>query len=143
LLPWLGRFHIIIIHFPIALISIGALFEIIGWLGRKPGFEIVVRTTIGLGALSAVVSVLLGLANAIEADYNGTLAWVFLWHRALGIATAVAGLLAWFALEYRVRQPSPRRIVAARVFILIAAALVGITGHFGGSLVYGWEYLLP
>jgi uncharacterized membrane protein/YHS domain-containing protein len=143
LLPFLGRFHILIIHFPIALISIGALFELVGWLGRKPGFEIVVRATIGLGAISAVVAVLLGLANAIEADYSGTLAWVFLWHRALGIATAVAGLLAWFALEYRVRQPSPQRILFSRTTILLAAALVGVTGHFGGSLVYGWEYLLP
>ena len=118
-------------------------YSLAGWLARKPEFQIIVRATIGLGAISAVAAMLLGLANGIEADYSGTLAWVFLWHRALGIATAVAGLLAWFALEFRVRQPTPRRVVVARATILIAAAMVGLTGHFGGSLVYGWEYLMP
>lgn len=131
------------IHFPIALLSIGALFELIGWLGRKPGVEVIVRATVGLGAISAAAAVLLGLSNAIEADFSGTLSWVFWWHRALGITTAVVGILAWTALELRVRQPSPRRIVVSRTAILLAATLVGITGHFGGSLVFGWEYLMP
>ena len=142
-LPWLGRFHILVIHFPIALLSVGALFELVGWLGRKPGVEAIVRATVGLGAMSAVAAVLLGLANAIEAEYSGTLSWVFWWHRALGITTAVVGILAWAALERRIRQPTPKRIVVSRAAILLAATLVGITGHFGGSLVFGWEYLMP
>lgn len=142
-LPWLGRFHVLVIHFPIALLSIGALFELVGWLGRKPGVEAIVRATVGLGALSAAAAVLLGLANAIEADYSGTLSWVFWWHRALGITTAVVGILAWLALTRRRRQPTPQRIVVARTAILLAATLVGVTGHFGGSLVFGWNYLMP
>lgn len=142
-LPWLGRFHILAIHFPIALLSIGALFELVGWLGRKPGVEAVVRATVGLGAIRAVAAVRLGLADTIEAECSGTLSWVFRWHRALGITTTVVGILALPALTRRRRQPAPQRIVVARAAILLAATLVGLTGHFGGSRVFGWNYLMP
>lgn len=143
LLPYLGRFHVLVTHFPIALLAFGAVFEIIGWLGRKPGTEPIVRAAIGFGALGAVAAMLLGLANAIEADYAGTLASVFWWHRVLGITTAVLALTAMVAVEMRARSDSPRRTVVARVAVLAVAALIPVTAHFGGSLVFGWEYLLP
>jgi len=143
LLPYLGRFHVIITHFPIALLSFGAFFEVIGWLGRKPGTEPIVRAAIIFGGLGAIVAMLLGLANAIEADYAGTLATVFWWHRALGIATAVLALVAMIAVEMRARSDAPSRKLFARVAILAVATLIPVTSHFGGSLVFGWEYLLP
>lgn len=142
-LPYLGRFHVLVIHFPIALLSIGALFEFVGWLGKRPGVEPVVRATIGLGSLSALAAMLLGLANSIEAEYTGTLSDVFWWHRALGIATTVVAAAAWVAVERRARSNSPRAVSTARALILLASLLVGVTGHLGGSLVFGWTYLLP
>lgn len=144
LLPFIGRFHMLVIHFPIALLLVGAFMETISIVKKGGrGTETVVRVTVGFGAVAAVVAVLLGLANAIGADYRGTLSWVFWWHRALGITTATVALVAWIAVERRARRATPASIASARVLLFLAALLVGVTGHFGGSLVYGWDYLLP
>jgi uncharacterized membrane protein/YHS domain-containing protein len=147
LLSYLGRFHVLITHFPIALLSFGAFFEGVSILGiggsNAKSVSSIVRASIGFGALGAVAAISLGLMNSIGEDYSGILSDVFWWHRLLGITTAVMALLAWFAVERRARKSTPGTIAFARATILLTAALVGITGHLGGSLVFGWDYLVP
>lgn len=142
-LSYLGRFHVLAIHFPIALLAVGALFEFASLLGAGDRAQGMVRASVGLGAVSALVAAPLGLMNAIGAEYAGVLSDAFWWHRLLGLTTAGAATLAWIAVEWRARKPSPNVAIAARVAVVTSAALVGITGHLGGSLVFGWEYLLP
>ncbi|MEO1129617.1 MAG: DUF2231 domain-containing protein [Planctomycetota bacterium] len=137
----LGRFHVVVIHFPIAFLLLGALVEAAGFVRKQWGNQDVVRLLTAVGALSAVVAMVLGLLHGSASDYAGTLSWVFWWHRALGIAVAVTALIAWFAVERRARRNETSRFATAA--LLVSAALVGAAGHFGGSLVYGWEYLLP
>ena len=142
-LAFVGRFHVIVIHFPIALLLTAGFFEILGAVRRKAGTDVLVRPLSGLGALSAVLAVSLGFIHAIGADYSGTLAWVFRVHQGLGVLTAILAVIAWVLVERRVRNRTPGRIMAARVLVLLAAVSVGVTGHFGGSLVFGWEFLMP
>jgi uncharacterized membrane protein/YHS domain-containing protein len=142
-LSYLGRFHVLAIHFPIALLAVGALFEFASMLGAGDRAQGMVRASVGLGAVSALVAAPLGLMNAIGAEYAGVLSDAFWWHRLLGLTTAGVATLAWLAVEWRARKPSPNVEIAARVAVVASAALVGITGHLGGSLVFGWEYLLP
>jgi len=142
-LSYLGRFHVLAIHFPIALLVVGALFEFASMLGAGDRAQGMVRASVGLGAVSALVAAPLGLMNAIGAEYAGVLSDVFWWHRLLGLTTAGLATLAWIMVEWRARKPSPNVKTAARIAVLVSAALVGITGHLGGSLVFGWEYLLP
>lgn len=142
-MSYLGRFHVLAIHFPIALLFVGALFELVSMLGAGERARGVVRASVGLGAISALLAAPLGLMNAIGAEYAGVLADVFWWHRLLGLTTAGLAVVAWIAVEWRARKPSANAIVATRVAVFASAALVGITGHLGGSLVFGWEYLAP
>jgi len=137
----LGRFHVVVIHFPIAFLLLGALVEAAGLARKRWGNHGVVRLLTAVGALSAVVAMTLGLLHGSASDYAGTLSWVFWWHRALGIAVTVAAVVAWFAVEQRARRKGTSRFATAA--LLVSAILVGAAGHFGGSLVYGWEYLLP
>lgn len=137
----LGRFHVIVIHFPIAFLLLGAFVEFAGLARKQWRNEGFVRLLTAVGALSAVVAMVLGLLHGSASDYAGTLSWVFLWHRTLGISVAVAAGIAWFAVEQRARRETKSRFATAA--LLVSAALVGVAGHFGGSLVYGWEYLLP
>lgn len=143
LLPYLGRFHVLTVHFPIVLLILAGAVELSRWGRPAAGGAGVLRPLIALGAVSAVVAMLLGLANALEEDPGGTLDWVFWWHRALGIATAALAVAAWLAVEWRARRPGGASATSARVLVLLAAALVMVTGHFGGSLVFGWNYLVP
>jgi uncharacterized membrane protein/YHS domain-containing protein len=137
----LGRFHVVVIHFPIAFLLLGALVEAAGLARKQWGNQGVVRLLTAVGALSAVVAMVLGLLHGSASDYAGTLSWVFWWHRALGIAVTVAAVVALFAVELRARRKGTSRFATAA--LLVSAILVGAAGHFGGSLVYGWEYLLP
>jgi len=142
-LSFIGRFHVIAIHFPIALLTVGALFEFFSMVGGGDKARGVVRACIAIGALSAVGAASLGLMNAIGADYNGVLSDVFWWHRLLGLTTAGLAIATWAAVEWRRMKPSSKTMLAARGAIFLTAAFVGITGHLGGSLVFGWEYLIP
>jgi uncharacterized membrane protein/YHS domain-containing protein len=142
-LSFIGRFHVIAIHFPIALLSVGALFEFFSMFGGGDKARSVVRACIAIGALSAVGAATLGLMNAIGADYNGVLNDVFWWHRLLGLTTAGLAIAAWAAVEWRRMKPSSKTMLAARGAVFLTAAFVAITEHLGGSLVFGWEYLIP
>lgn len=142
-LSYLGRFHVLVIHFPIAILIVGALFELASMLGAGEPARGLVRASVGLGAVSALIAAPLGLMNAIGAEYSGVLSDAFWWHRLLGLTTAGVATLAWVAVEWRARREAPTAAVSARVAVFASAALVAITGHLGGSLVFGWEYLLP
>ncbi len=143
LLPFLGRFHILIIHFPIALLTVAGFFESIAIVRKQTSFDTIIRAMVALGALSSVVAVVLGLMNAIEAEYAGKLVSIFWWHRALGIASMVVAIITWILVEKRAKMEPGSAFMPARVSILCSAALVGVAAHFGGSLVYGWTYLFP
>jgi len=138
----LGRFHVVVIHFPIALLLMAALLEVAGLLRTSWRSDRTVRILIGFGAVAAVVAMALGLIHGMGADYPGFLGTVFWWHRALGIATAAAAVLTWLLVERRYRVPHAGRGVASGA-VLLTAALVAATGHFGGSLVFGWNFLIP
>lgn len=143
-LSYIGRFHVLVTHFPVALLLFGALFEIISMLGGGERARGVVRASVGFGALAALFAASLGLMNSIGADYEGILTDVFWWHRLLGLTTAGLAIVAWIAVEWRKRKPSSNNAaLTARVAVLLVATFVGITGHLGGSLVFGWDYLLP
>lgn len=136
----LGRLHVVAIHFPIAFLLLAAFVELAGVARQRWKNSSAVRLLAAAGALSALVATALGLLHGSADDYSGTLSWVFWWHRSLGIAVSVAAVVTWVAVERRVKKPGGGFATAA---LLVTAALVGVTGHFGGSLVYGWEYLLP
>lgn len=136
----LGRLHVVSIHFPIAFLILAGFVELVGVVRHRWQNHSTVRLLIAMGALSALVATTLGLLHGSADDYSGTLSWVFWWHRALGISVSLLAIVAWIAVERRAKKPGGR---FATVTLLVTAALVGVAGHFGGSLVYGWEYLLP
>jgi uncharacterized membrane protein len=54
--------HVVLVHFPIALLVIGTLIELFSFLGwRTSGFRIAGRWMIGLGALLAIPTSLSGI----------------------------------------------------------------------------------
>ena len=136
-----GRLHVVVIHFPIAFLLLGACIEVAGIVRKKWVSHSVVRFLTAAGAISAGVAMVLGLLHGSATDYIGTLSWVFWWHRALGIAVVVASVITCLAVERRARRHKADHF--ATISLILTAALVGVAGHFGGSLVYGWEYLLP
>ncbi len=143
-----AHIHAMIIHFPIALLMVGFLSEIIALFYNRTLFRKIAFYLLLLGAVGAIAAYISGsytaegietgrLAEAIEAHEEAAL--ITLW---LAVMTAIyrAGLI-FFKYE---------RPWTKWVGILLFAALVGSiinTGNKGGELVYehgaGLELKLP
>jgi uncharacterized membrane protein len=64
------------------------------------------------------------------------------WHRWLGLAGA-AGAIGAALLSTRLDESSRRPVFAYRSMLFATALLVAITGHLGGTLVWGAGFLRP
>ncbi len=137
-----GYFHPATVHFPIALLLVGALFVVIGWRYPILGQQVAL-SCLWLGAISAVAASAMGWSFAQRRGYGSwsridTSTEIF-WHRwSAVIVTIVAVVLAWVALA-AVRRGSPGLHRLWRIGMLVLAAMVGAVGHQGGELTYGPE----
>ena len=140
LIGWLGGFHPPSVHFPIALLTVAAVAELLLMVTGKSKRDLnaVSRYCVGFGALTAVVAGVLGwfLGGFQVTDAS----WVKTTHRWLGTSTvALAGLA--LVLSELCRHPNRHRTrISFRVALFIVAALVSVTGFFGGALVFGFKH---
>ncbi|HWG43231.1 MAG TPA: DUF2231 domain-containing protein [Gemmataceae bacterium] len=136
-LDWLGNFHVIVIHFPIALLLAAAVGEL--WYAcrsvRQPASA--VSFCVLLGAISAVVSAALGWLHAANGAGAGSPS-ILTWHRWFGTTTAAGSVILLVLSAIDIRRGV--RSWWFRLLLLLAAVLVGVTGYFGGDLVYGEGY---
>lgn len=132
----LGHFHPMLVHFPLAFLLGGAALET--WqVFRGEGASPVARPLLVMGAWSAVLAAAAGLALFRAEDFAPRLLAAGRIHRLLGL-TATGLSLAALALSAGGSGPSGRRLVAYRVSYILAALAVGMTGHYGGWMVFGW-----
>lgn len=137
-----GRFHPLVVHFPIALLLAGALAELVDSLRGRTQLRSSMRYCLGLGALGGVVAALLGLAAGAGASFPAELSQSFVRHRATGIATAVLGVLVFLLALSVPREPlRSRRRTALRWALFACALVLGAAGYYGGELVFGRDHL--
>lgn len=137
---YVGRFHPVIVHFPIALLLIAALLELTAMIRRNLPYGTAVRPILVLGTASAVVAVLLGFANAMDNPQVGELILVFERHRLGGIVTACLAVVALGFGEWWRQADNIRLARIYRIALFMGALGVALTGHFGGVLIYGLNY---
>ncbi|GEO06035.1 hypothetical protein AAE02nite_36990 [Adhaeribacter aerolatus] len=134
----LGRLHPLAVHFPVTLLCLAALLEVVtlkDFNSRlRPGIDLLVI----LGAAGAVLSALLGWMLAGQEDYGGDTLAI---HRWTGVATAVLGIMAAYLLYTIEKQNRWELIKYYRGLILFTAVGVTAAGHYGASLTHGDMYL--
>ena len=130
-----GKLHVLVVHFPIALLAVAALGETLVIWGR--GNRDLVRFCLALGAAGAAVAAALGWVLAATGGFAGGDPTLTV-HRWLGTSAAAVALFAFIASERAARRTGRRLPLRAALFT--SAILVGISGHFGGMLVYGTDY---
>jgi hypothetical protein len=137
-LRWIGKFHIPIIHFPIALVMAAAMGELWAlWRGsRSP--SAVVRFCVLLGAGGAVAAVVLGWLHADFGGYGTGSPQSLGVHRWLGTAAGFWALVLAVFSEADARRG--RRSLLFRFLLGAGALLLGAVGHLGGTLVHGEEF---
>jgi uncharacterized membrane protein len=136
--PWplgiLGRFHPAVVHFPIALISVATLLEIVHAARKKPGTAPGGITLTILGAAGALVATVFGWFLEEFDGHGGT---DFDRHKWVGIAGMAVSLVA---AGCALRARSGKGLVAFRASLVVASMLIFVTGNLGGILVYGDNY---
>jgi mono/diheme cytochrome c family protein len=136
-LDWLGNFHVVVIHFPIALLLAAAAGE--SWSAwrrvRQPSPA--VRFCVLLGAGGAIVAAALGWLHA-AGGYGAGSPSVLAWHRWLGTAIGAGSVILAVLSEIDSRRGV--RGWRFRLLLLLVAPLVVAAGYLGGLMVYGEGY---
>jgi mono/diheme cytochrome c family protein len=129
-----GRFHLLVLHFPIAFLLAAAVVDL--WAsGRKQTVPSpIVRFCLVFGAVTAVVAAGLGWCYA-AVGHGASVPETLFWHRWLGTAVACWSVFAALVMERDVRRG--KRGSLGQLTAISAAALVGVAAHFGGELVHG------
>ncbi len=138
LLRFLGKGHVVVVHFPIALLLAAAAGEMWGVVRGVRHPWLPVRYCVLLGAVSAVVAAVLGWLLADIAGYGAGSPQLLALHRWVGTAAA-----AWaFGLAILSERDAFRgeRSWVFRGALAIGALLVGVAGHLGGTMVHGEDF---
>ena len=139
-MTFIGRLHPLLIHFPIALVIAAAAAECAAVLTGDKSWRTLAVRNLRAGAVFALLATLTGwrLALAPEMEASPLLEW----HRWLGSSAAGATFAAALA-SLGLGGGSAVEVWAYRFALFTAGALVAATGHFGGLLVWGADFLRP
>ena len=134
LLDWLGRFHPMLVHFPIAFIPAALFTAIVG--RRRPGFAKPVQFLVVTAGITAPFAMLSGwLSGGFGVGLDD---WVMQSHRWLGTGIGLGALaLGVIALK----RPEQDRGTGMIVALSILTAAILVQGWFGGALVHGVDHL--
>lgn len=136
----IGRLHPLLVHLPIGMLFAAFLFELVSRSDRYKKLGVAVDPALLWGALTAIGSVISGYFLSEEGGYEDRLINT---HRNFGIATAIFSVLLYFIRKKTLSRISDKkkRKLARIVLFLPLMILLTITGHFGGSLTHGEEFL--
>lgn len=134
LITFIGRFHPLWVHLPIGFLILAVLLKVYVVLGKKPALQEAVNFALLLGTISALISAFLGFLLSQSGGYDGDLLDI---HLIAGWSTVIVSGIAWWTNknEHRFSKKLNYGILGFLILIL------SITGHFGGSLTHGEDYL--
>jgi|APGre2960657423_1045063.scaffolds.fasta_scaffold00370_3 uncharacterized membrane protein len=125
MLDFIGHLHPLIVHLPIGILLLGVLMMVYEHYSGVD-FKTPISFAFLVGSISAVLACIAGWILSNSGEYDALLVQKHQW---TGISTAVIGLLVYFLKQYR------------KLLAVILTLLVFITGHYGGTLTHGENYL--
>jgi len=132
---FIGRFHPLAVHFPIALILLVPILEL---AGRSPRFSYLRSSAgfvLGLATLSATAAAVLGWCLGRSGGYSGPLVTQHMWG---GISLAAICWLCWI---WHDRSSEEGLGPVYAVALAVGVGLVAWTGYRGGQLSLGEDHL--
>ena len=140
--------HAMVVHFPIALLLVGFLFETISFFYKKEFFRQSAFYLLILGMLGTVASYLAGNA-AGEGMEEGALSKAMELHEqaaTISLWLTIMTALVYAAIYFLKYKRTWLRIIAVLLFAGVIGSIAR-TGYLGGQLVYkhgaGVELALP
>ncbi len=132
LVDFLGSLHLLLLHLPIGLILLAVLLH---WLHTSKRFQSDKATRLlitKLAVLSAVLASISGYLLSISGDYSSGLTANHMWS---GFVCTAFSIIFFVSL----RNDYKRMAGGSSVLLLVS---IFITGHLGGTLTHGEDFLL-
>lgn len=137
-----AHFHPMIVHFPIALLLMGLVFEVLSAFFKNYKFlSIGAVYLLVFGAVAAIASWITG--QLFTAEMEGAAGEIMETHELFASITMYLSIGTAFLYTWYMLKPPARfnlRWIVLAMYCLVGIA-VAVTGFFGGNLVY--EYMLP
>ena len=133
----LGRFHLALIHFPIALLLFAAVAEALCIVRRDGRYADVARFLVNAAAWVSIPAAATGFLRADNISMNATEQHLFAIHRIAGIATPVLAFLCAGLGEGVRRSGQIWELMLYRVVLALAAISAVIAAYYGGEIVFG------
>jgi uncharacterized membrane protein len=140
LMSFIGKLHPLLVHFPIGLVLAAAAAELAVIAAPRPAWRTVAVANIRAGAAMAVVAAITGWLFAPSPLVDATTSLE--WHRWVGLAGAT-GAIGAALLSLGLHGSSRRAAFLYRCALFVSALLVAITGHLGGTIVWGASFFQP
>ena len=131
-IEFIGHFHPVFVHLPIGILMITALLMSLSAYQKIQLGQDLLKILLIAGAMSAVLSCITGFMLSQSGDYDAATLNLHQW---MGISVAILSVVSYFIVQNN----------ADKVVLLSASigfvVFVSITGHLGGSLTHGSDYL--
>ena len=132
IVSFLGKFHPLLVHLPIGMLAIAILF---GFLSTREGYSYLKGANHIVLLLSAVAATLSCVTGWILSEADGLTGELITWHQWMGISLAAVSWLAFLMHS--------RNAAMFKGLLIVLGLLLVATGHLGGSLTHGEDFLNP
>lgn len=119
-----------LVHLPIGILLLAVLFHLLSYKKGYESLQPAVKISMLIGTTAAIASCISGWMLSSSGEYEEALVNTHQW---LGIGLALLSVLAYFLMM--------KSSVLVKWLMPLIGLLIMITGHFGGSLTHGEDYL--
>ncbi len=136
----LGRLHPLVVHFPIALIVVAAVFELMRGVWPARPWSRAIPAILLVAAITSLLALVTGWVFANDFAPPPSQKRVLFLHRGLGVAMTLVTLLAARVASRTAERETGGFAWIRRGLILLAMGLVVVTSHLGAMMVWGADY---
>ena|SRR5687768_6628581 len=130
------KLHPAIVHFPIALISVAAIFAVLSLFRNKDIFRRIAFWNLLIGTLGALAAVLTGLIELKHLVHDDAIHTILEKHEFTGFAILILSIaiLTWFWI--RKNKFGKKEYSVWVLFLVLGLAMVSYQGYLGGRMVF-------
>ncbi|WP_343328594.1 c-type cytochrome domain-containing protein [Polaribacter staleyi] len=136
---FIGRFHPLLVHLPIGFLVFAFLLELYSRWQKDTSLTKAIPLALLVSGVSALFASILGYMLSLSGDYEESMVDSHLW---FGVATTVFTFLAWLIRIEKIKVPKLPKVKTNIAALTLLVVLISITGHYGGNLTHGSDYLV-
>lgn len=129
----ISHFHPLLVHLPIGIFTLAFLLELFSRYKKDDSYQAAISFSLLIAAITAILSLITGWLIPKEGEFDEKLVDQHLWSALL--------LTIGLTTQYLASQLSTLYSRFSPLLFTLNLILLIITGHFGGSLTHGSEFL--